>query len=172
VYHVTSRRCVEINITRRPLHGRISFLYLSNMRYQLSFTSIYTCKQTNKEHRTNLKQIAGPLESPATWSNTQQDISWVERASWPSFIPLWLVVYNMFLRTFHFSLSSFSPCPQQQFMAPQTPQPSVIESEMSRTTGTSSNASLAGTQQQRRHQSVNRDDAIAAFKNFTQDAHI
>ena len=49
MFHVRSRLCVESNITRRPFRRRISFLYLWNTRYQLSFTSMYPCKQTNKQ---------------------------------------------------------------------------------------------------------------------------
>jgi len=49
MFHVRSRLCVETNITRRPIRRRISFSYLSNTRYQLSFTSMYPCKQTNKQ---------------------------------------------------------------------------------------------------------------------------
>jgi len=129
-------------------------------------------KQTNKHHRTDLLQIAWPLESPATSSDRQQDIPWVERASWQSFIPLWPGAYYIFLRTVHFSWSSSSPFPQQQVVAPQTPQPDVIQSESSRTTGASSNEPLAETQQQRRHQLVHYDAAIAATKNMAQDAHL
>jgi len=57
-------------------------------------------------------------------------------------------------------------------MAPQTPQPGVIQSESSRTAGASSNAPLADTQLQRRHQLVHRNDAIAATENMAQDTHI
>ena len=57
-------------------------------------------------------------------------------------------------------------------MAPHTPQPDVIQSESSRTTGASSNAPLAVTQQQRRHQLVHRDAAIAATEHTAQDAHL
>jgi len=57
-------------------------------------------------------------------------------------------------------------------MAPQTPQPGGIQSVPSRTTGASSNAPLAETQQQCRHQLVHRDAAIAATENMTQDAHL
>jgi hypothetical protein len=56
-------------------------------------------------------------------------------------------------------------------MAPQTPQRGVIQSEWSQTTGASSNAPLAETQLQRRHQLVHRDAAIAATENMAQDAH-
>jgi len=130
------------------------------------------CKQTNKHNRTNLLLIVGPLESPATCRDRQQHIPWVERASWQSFIPLWPVAYHIFLTTFHISLSSSSPFPQQHVMAPQTPQPGVIPSKLSRMMGASSNAPLAETQQQCRHQLVHCDSAIAATENKAQDAHL
>jgi hypothetical protein len=57
-------------------------------------------------------------------------------------------------------------------MAPLTPQPGVIQSELSRTAGALSNAPLAETQLQRRHQLVHRDAAIAATKNMAQDTHL
>jgi len=172
VFCVRSRRCVETNITRCPFRRRISFLYLSNMRYQLLFTSMYPCKQTNKKHRTELLQIAGPFQSPATCSYTQPKNTRVECASWLSFIPLGLVAYYIFLRTFHFSLASSSPFPPQQVMPPHSPQPGVPESESSRRTGGSLNAPLVEAQQQCRHQLVHHNAAIAATKNMAQDAHL
>jgi len=57
-------------------------------------------------------------------------------------------------------------------MAPKTPQICVIESESSRTTGTSSNLPLAETQQQRSDQLVHRKAAIAATDNLAQEAHL
>jgi len=57
-------------------------------------------------------------------------------------------------------------------MAPQTPEPGVIQSESSQTAGASSNAPLAETQLQRRHQLVHRDAAIAATENMALDAHL
>jgi len=56
-------------------------------------------------------------------------------------------------------------------MAPQTPQPGLIESESSQTAGASSNAPLVETQLQCRHQLVHRDAAIAATENMAHDAH-
>jgi len=76
----------------------------------------------------------------------------------PQDFPLFVIIFLTF--------------PQQQVMAPQTPQLGVIQSELSRTTGTSSNAPLAETQLQRRHQIVHRDAAIAATENMAQDAHL
>ena len=57
-------------------------------------------------------------------------------------------------------------------MAPQSPQPGVIQSESNRTAGASSNAPLAETQLERRHQLVHHDAAIAATENMAQDAHL
>jgi len=68
-------------------------------------------------------------------------------------------------------LSSSSPFPQQQVMAPQTPQTGVIQSESSRTAGASSNAPLVETQLQRRYQLVHHNAAIAATEKMAQDAH-
>jgi len=148
-----------------------NFLFIS-MKHEIPAVVRFNESQpTNIQHRTDVLQITGPLESPAPSSYTQQDISWVEHAGWVWFMPLWLVAYYIFLRTFHFCLSSSPPFPQQEVMAPHTPQPGVIESESCQTTGASSNASLAETQQQCRHQLVHHDAAIAATENITQDAH-
>jgi hypothetical protein len=57
-------------------------------------------------------------------------------------------------------------------MDPETLPPGAIRAESSRTTGTSSNAPLGETQQQHRHQLVNREAATIAIKNMTQDAHL
>jgi len=57
-------------------------------------------------------------------------------------------------------------------MTTQTPQTGESGSESSETTGTSFNASLQGTQQQRRHQLVHREAANVATENMTQDAHL
>jgi hypothetical protein len=57
-------------------------------------------------------------------------------------------------------------------MDPETLPPGAIGVESSQTTGTSSNTPLGETQQQHRHRLVNRDAAIIAIKNMTQDAHL
>jgi len=57
-------------------------------------------------------------------------------------------------------------------MAPQTPQPGVIESELSRTMGASTNAPWAETPQQRRLHFVHCNATIAATANMAQDAHL
>jgi len=49
-------------------------------------------------------------------------------------------------------------------MATQTPQPGNGRSELSRSTGTSSNTSLIGTQQERRHQLIHPDATNAGTK--------
>jgi hypothetical protein len=56
-------------------------------------------------------------------------------------------------------------------MAPQTPRPGVIQSESNQTAGATSNAPLAETQLQRRHELGQHDAAIAATENMPQDAH-
>jgi len=70
MFYVRSRLCVETNITRRPFSRRISFLYLSNTRYQLSFTSIYPCKQTNKQ--TSSDRLTVNRGTVGTTSNLQR----------------------------------------------------------------------------------------------------
>jgi len=69
MFHVRSRLCVETNITRRPFRHRISFLYPTNMRYQLSFTSMYRCKQTNK--RTSSDRVTAHHGTVEITSNLQ-----------------------------------------------------------------------------------------------------
>jgi len=68
--HVRSQLCVGTNITRWPFRRRISFLYLSNTRYQLSFTSMYPCKQTNKQ--TSSDQLTANCGTVGITSNLQQ----------------------------------------------------------------------------------------------------
>jgi len=60
---------------------------------------------------------------------------------------------------------------QQQAMAPETLLLGAIAAESSRITGTSLNAPLGETQQQRRHQLVHCDAAIVAIENMSQDSH-
>jgi len=57
-------------------------------------------------------------------------------------------------------------------MASETPQHGESGSKLSRSTGTSSNAALAGTQYQCKHQLVHCEAANAATKNVTQAAHV
>jgi len=127
---------------------------------------------TNIQHRTDSLQIAGLLESPVTSSYTQADSSWVESPSWQSFSAFWIEANYIFLRTSHFFwLSSSAPFPHQQFMATQTPQTGESGSESSETMGASFNASLEGTQPQRRQRLVHRGAADVATESMTLDAH-
>jgi len=103
----------------------------------------------------------------------QQHSSWVERASWLLLIPFWLEAKYICLRTSQFfSLSSSSSIPHQPIMAKHTPQPGECRSWSSQSMVASSNVSLAGTQQQLRHQLVHRNAANAATENMTQDAYL
>jgi hypothetical protein len=57
-------------------------------------------------------------------------------------------------------------------MDTQTPQPGVMGSESSRTTGALADTSHHGIQPERGHQLVRCDAANAATKHMTQDAHL
>jgi len=57
-------------------------------------------------------------------------------------------------------------------MDTQPPLPGESGSKSSQWVGATSNTSLIGTQQDRRHQVVHRDAAIAATNHMTQDAHL
>jgi len=61
---------------------------------------------------------------------------------------------------------------QHQTIAPKTLPPGGIGAGSSWTTGTSHSEPIGKTQQQRRHQLVQRDAAIVATENMTQDAHL
>jgi len=127
---------------------------------------------TSEHQQTDFLRIAGDKDTSVTWSHTQQGSSWVERTSWLLLVPFWQDANYIFLRTSHFfSLSSSSPIPQMQITAAQRPQPGESRSELIRSVGASSNLSLAGTQQQRRHQLVRCNAANAATETMTQDAH-
>jgi len=57
-------------------------------------------------------------------------------------------------------------------MVPKTPQPGGIQSQPSRLMDDSFNAHLAEIQQQRRHQFVHCDAAIASTEHMAQDGHL
>jgi len=57
-------------------------------------------------------------------------------------------------------------------MDTQPPQPGPSGSKSGQLAGASSNTSLIGTQQERRHQLVHREAADAATKHMTEDAHL
>jgi len=65
-----------------------------------------------------------------------------------------------------------SSLPQQQIMAPQTPQQGESGTELTRTMGASSNTPPAETHPQRRYNLVHRDAANAATKKMTLDAQL
>jgi len=126
-------------------------------------------KQTTSDQ---LSANCWTVETPPTCSHTQQDSSCVECASWLLLIPFWLEADYIILNSSHFLLlSSSSPIPHQQMMATPTPHPGESGSELSRSTGASSHALPAGTQQQCRQHLVHHDAANTAAKHITQDAH-
>jgi len=129
--------------------------------------------KTTKQHQTDLLHISGLWETPETCSYTQQDLSWVQHTCWQLINPFWHVANYIILKTSHlFSLSSSSPIPHQQMMDTQAPQPGQRRFKPSRLAATSSNTSLIGTQQDRRHQLVHCDNANAATKNLPQDSYL
>jgi len=95
--HVGSRQCLETNITRRPFSRRMTFLYLSNMGYQPSFSSMYPCKPTNNVGPTDCNRATVGIPC----SYTQQDSASIERVSWLSLIPVWLVAHYIIFSTSH-----------------------------------------------------------------------
>jgi len=128
---------------------------------------------TNNQQWTDILYILGLWETPATCSYMPQNPSWVYWTCWQLIILFWHEANYIILRTSHFfSLSSSSPIPLQQIMNTQPPQPGRSGSKSSRLAGASSNSSLLGTQQERRHQLVDHNVAHAATKNTTQDAHL
>lgn len=133
----------------------------------------YSPLYTNIQHQTDILQMAGPLETPATCSNTQQDSSWVDCASWLSLIPFRLEANYILLMTSHFIwLSSSSLIPKQQIMAPQGPDRGASGTKLRWLMGASANVPPTGTQQKRRHQFVHRYAANVARETISQDAHL
>lgn len=66
----------------------------------------------NTPHLANLVEMPVQLNPHATWSDTHQDSSVVEVASWLLGMPVGLEANCIFVRTFQFlSLSSSSPLP-------------------------------------------------------------
>jgi len=128
---------------------------------------------TNTQPGTYLLHIAGWWETPATCGHTEQDSSWVYGTSRLLLIPFWHEANYIALRTSHFFLlSSSSPIPHQQIMETQPPQPGESRSISSRFAAATSNASLIGTQHERRHQLVHCVAADAATRNITQDGYL
>ena len=128
---------------------------------------------TNKQHWSDLLQIAGWWETPVTSSDTQRNSSWVQQSCWLLLIPFWHLANYTVLRASHFfSLSSSSPIPHQQIMVTQPPLPGQSGSNSSLFAGATSNTGILVTQQEHRHQVIHRDAANGATQHMTQDAHV
>jgi len=152
----------------------MSFWYQSNTRYQLAFCKVYSCKQWK-----NIGQTYCKLRES---SNSPQLYTVQLYATW--FILNWLcqlaithsILTSCKLYNFHdfpqLFVIIFLTFPQQQVTAPVTLQPSVIGAELSPTTGASIHPLPSKTQLQRGEQLVQRDAAIVASTNMTQDAHL
>jgi len=123
--------------------------------------------------------MAGRLETGATSSYLQQDSAWVERASWlyACYFDLKLTIYCSGLPTaFRYRLAQVFPLlfdiiisspPLQQIMAPQTPPRDEHGTEISRTTGASSNVQPVETQLQSRHHLAHHDAPNTATESIT-----
>jgi len=149
-------------------------LYLSAMRYPLSFITKYPCKQTNNtgptycksQNRWNPLQLCPVQLYAARFSLNRRCKLAVTRS-----ISTCRQLYNLQDFPLLFVII-FLTIPQQQVMAPEILQPEVIEAESSRTTGASNNAPPSETPQQCRHQVVHRNAAIVATENMTQNARL
>jgi len=133
VIHVRSLRCLETNITRPPVHRRMSFLYLPNMRYQLSFIATYSCKHTN-----NIGPTCG--ESRVCWNPLQLYAVQLYAAGFSLNGRCKLAVTHSILTCSElYNLQDFPllfmiiflTIPLQQVMAPETLQPGAIGAESS-----------------------------------------
>jgi len=103
VIHVSFWQCLETNITRCPFRCRMFFLYISNVGYQVSLITMYPCKETNNIGPTYWNRATIGISCSYTkCTYTQQDLAWIERASWLSLIPFWLVAHYIIFSTSHF----------------------------------------------------------------------
>jgi len=109
----------------------------------------------NKQHRTELWELASLLRTSAICTYPQWGLSWVERATWLLLIPFWHVANYNVSRTSHFmSISSSSPFREHHISAPWTFQCDASWTKSSWLTGASFNKPTARTQQHQRHQVV------------------
>jgi len=114
-----------------------NFLFTCDNHEVLAVIHQYTSLNTNTQHWTVLQQITGWLQTPATYSFTWYDSSWVGCDSCLFLITFWREAYYIFLRTSNFfSISPSSPYPDKQIIATQTPQPGESKSKSSKTMDT------------------------------------
>jgi len=152
----------------------MSSLFLSDMRYQLSFISIYGCKQTNNIRPTycTLCECWNPLQQftvhlyaagfnlngRCKLAVTQSILTCSLLYNLQHFPLLFVIIFLLFR--------------QLQAMCQETLQTGAIGAKSSWTTGASSNAPPSETQQQRRHHLVHHDTAIVATENMNQEGHL
>jgi len=144
------------------------------MRYQLSFITIYPCKQTNNIWPTYSK-------SRDCWYSLQLytvqlytaglSLNWWCKLAVPRSILTCSWLYNLQDFPLLFVII-FLTIPPQQVMAPENLEPGAIEAKLSRTTGASNNAPPSETQPQHSHQLVQHAAANVATENMTQDKHL
>ena len=156
-----------------PFLSRNVLLYLSNMWYQLSFITLYPCKQTDNIRPTyciswdrcsTLQVFIMHLYAARLGSNWRCELA-VTRS---------ILTCSQLHHLQDFSLLVviiFLTIPQQQVMAQEILQLGAIEAKSSRTTRASNNAPPDVTRQRRRHLVVHCDAAIVATGNMTQDPY-
>jgi len=143
-------------------------LFASKKCYISADVHINISLTTNTQHQTDLSKLMQWMDTTSTCRFAQQHLLWVDHAKWLLVIPFWLEAFYTLLRAFHFtSLSSFSPIPQQQIMAAQSPQLGQRGAESNAMTDGSSNSSLDGPLEQCRHKVVHHDTADAATAPMT-----
>jgi len=144
----------------------MSCLYLSHMRFQLWFITMYPRIQTNNIRTTYCKSrhSSKPLQLYATGFS----LHWMFKLAVTQFISTCSWLYNCqdVPRLFGIIFLTF---PQQQVITTETHQPGVIQSKSSQMTGASHNAPPGEIQQQSRNQLVHSDPAVVATNSMTQD---
>jgi len=80
------------------------FLFISDNQEISAVVHCYLSLYRNTKPQTDLLQIEGRWETPATSRHMRQDFCWAERAFWLLVDLFWLRANNIFLRTTHFYL--------------------------------------------------------------------
>jgi len=155
----------------------------TNTRFRRSFTVIYRCKETPKTWPTWCKSQDGwkPVQLAAMFDRIHL-VETEQVGCYACHFDLKLTIYSSGLPTcfryllpqdfpLHFFII-ISSLPQQQIMAPQTPQQGEGGTKLSRTTGASSNMPPAETQLHSRHHLVHHDAANAGTENMTLDPQL
>jgi len=153
-------------------------IYVTNTRFQLSFTTSYPCKQTNNIIPTwcKMQDCWQPMQR-AAMCNRIELVQNEQVGCYPCHFDLKLTIHSSGLPTsLRYLLPQDFPLRfiiiissswQQWIMAPRAPQQGESGTESSSTMAVSSDTQPAETQLQRRHHLAHHDAANAATKNLT-----